>query len=79
MIDELGMTEEQILRKEGVYFVQTMDKIKALTSDKKAIAFILKGVDIDIVREISESGLVMPQKSTYFYPKLQTGLVINPL
>jgi uncharacterized protein (DUF1015 family) len=36
-------------------------------------------VDIEIVREISESGLVMPQKSTYFYPKLQTGLVINPL
>jgi len=79
MIDVLGMTEEQILRKEGVYFVQTMEKIEHLTSDKKAIAFILKGVDIDIVREISESGLVMPQKSTYFYPKLQTGLVINQL
>jgi len=79
MIDVLGMTEEQILKKEGVYFVQTMDKIEKLTEGKKAIAFILKGVDIEIVREISESGLVMPQKSTYFYPKLQTGLVINPL
>lgn len=79
MIDVLGMSEEQILRKEGVYFVQTMDKIEKLTEDKKAIAFLLKGVDIEIVREISESGLVMPQKSTYFYPKLQTGLVINPL
>lgn len=79
MIDILGMTEEQILRKEGVHFVQTLDAIKKLTEDKKGIAFILKGVDIDIVREISESGLVMPQKSTYFYPKLQTGLVINQL
>jgi len=77
MIDMLGMTEEQILRKEGVHFVQSMDVIRRLTMGKKAIAFILKGVDIDIVREISESGLVMPQKSTYFYPKLQTGLVIN--
>jgi len=77
MIDVLGMSEDQILRKEGVYFVQKMERIRELTADKKAIAFILKGVDIDIVREISESGLVMPQKSTYFYPKLQTGLVIN--
>jgi uncharacterized protein (DUF1015 family) len=77
MIDVLGMTEDRILRKEGVYFVQTMDAINKLTADKKAVAFMLKGVDIDIVREISESGLVMPQKSTYFYPKLQTGLVIN--
>lgn len=77
MIDVLGMSEEQILRKEGVYFVQTMEAINKLTADKKAMAFMLKGVDIEIVREISESGLVMPQKSTYFYPKLQTGLVIN--
>lgn len=77
MIDILGMDEDRILRKEGVYFVQTMDKINKLTADKKAVAFLLKGVDIEIVREISESGLVMPQKSTYFYPKLQTGLVIN--
>jgi len=79
MIDVLGMTEDRILRKEGVYFVQTMDAIKKLAADKKVIAFLLKGVDIEIVREISESGLVMPQKSTYFYPKLQTGLVINQI
>lgn len=77
MIGMLGLTEERILKKDGVYFVQTLDRIKTLTADKKAIAFMLKGVDIDIVRDISESGHVMPQKSTYFYPKLQTGLVIN--
>lgn len=79
LIDMLGMTEEQILRKEGVHFVQTMDSIRKLAEEKKSMAFLLKGVDIEIVREISESGLVMPQKSTYFYPKLQTGLVINQL
>ena len=28
---------------------------------------------------VSEAGDLMPQKSTYFYPKLATGLVINPL
>jgi uncharacterized protein (DUF1015 family) len=71
----LNVTDERLLKKEGVYFVQTLEQIEKLAADKKAVGFILKGVDIDIVREISESGMVMPQKSTYFYPKLQTGLV----
>jgi uncharacterized protein (DUF1015 family) len=31
------------------------------------------------VRLVSEAGELMPQKSTFFYPKLATGLVINPL
>jgi uncharacterized protein (DUF1015 family) len=34
---------------------------------------------LDEIRRISESGERMPQKSTYFYPKLLSGLVINPL
>jgi len=28
---------------------------------------------------VSDAGLIMPSKSTYFYPKVITGLVINPL
>ena len=72
----LGVSDDRLLKKEGVYFVQQYAQIEKLAADKKAVGFILKGVDIDIVREISESGHVMPQKSTYFYPKLQTGLVI---
>lgn len=74
-----GISDEQILRKEGIYFLQTMDQIRTRMAKKPALAFLMKGVDIEVVREISESGLVMPQKSTYFYPKLQTGLVINDL
>ncbi|MCH8148663.1 MAG: DUF1015 family protein [Planctomycetes bacterium] len=31
------------------------------------------------LRAVSEAGGLMPQKSTYFYPKLATGLTINPL
>ena len=34
---------------------------------------------LDDIRSISESGERMPAKSTYFYPKLLSGLVINPL
>jgi len=31
------------------------------------------------LRDICTAGELMPQKSTYFYPKLATGMVINPL
>jgi uncharacterized protein (DUF1015 family) len=34
---------------------------------------------VDHIRRISEQGERMPAKSTYFYPKLVSGLVINPL
>jgi uncharacterized protein (DUF1015 family) len=34
---------------------------------------------VDAVRRVSEAGELMPQKSTFFYPKLATGLAINPL
>jgi uncharacterized protein (DUF1015 family) len=31
------------------------------------------------VRDVSDAGEVMPQKSTFFYPKIASGLVVNPL
>lgn len=77
--EALGMEEDKILRKEGIYFVQSVEEIDKLAKKYKVTSFLLKGIDIDVIREISENGLVMPQKSTYFYPKLQTGLVINEL
>ncbi|MBZ4643251.1 MAG: hypothetical protein PWQ25_1877 [Deferribacteres bacterium] len=75
----MGFEEEKILRKDGIYFVQSEDEIEKLAKKYSVTSFLLKGIDIEIIRDISESGLVMPQKSTYFYPKLQTGLVINEL
>lgn len=43
------------------------------------LAILVQPTPLESVRGVSESGEVMPQKSTYFYPKLATGLVINPL
>ena len=77
--DALGMSEERLLNKEGITFVQSEEQIKKIARKKKSVGFIMNGIPIDVVREISETGNVMPQKSTYFYPKLQTGLVFNDL
>ena len=50
----------------------------ALTSDNQ-LGLILQPPSLESIRQISEAGELMPQKSTFFYPKLATGLVIHPL
>ncbi len=42
-------------------------------------AFLLRAPSVDQVRAVAEAGAVMPQKSTYFFPKLYSGFLINPL
>ena len=34
---------------------------------------------VEDVARVSASGATMPEKSTYFFPKLVTGMVLNPL
>jgi uncharacterized protein (DUF1015 family) len=43
------------------------------------IALLLKSTPLGALEQLAEHGEVMPQKSTYFYPKLATGIVMNPL
>jgi uncharacterized protein (DUF1015 family) len=41
-------------------------------------AFLLEPTPVASIGAVARDGDVMPQKSTYFYPKALTGLVINP-
>lgn len=43
------------------------------------LAVILRPTPLEAVRDVSRAGHLMPQKSTFFHPKLATGLFINPL
>ncbi|WP_428940825.1 DUF1015 domain-containing protein [Fontivita pretiosa] len=43
------------------------------------IALLLRPTPLHALEELGRHGELMPQKSTYFYPKLATGLIINPL
>ncbi|MBX3385143.1 MAG: DUF1015 domain-containing protein [Phycisphaeraceae bacterium] len=55
-------------------------KTTAASSGRDAqLAVLVKPTPIQAVREVSRAGELMPQKSTFFYPKLATGLWINPL
>ena len=52
----------------------------ALEEAKTAQAvFIMNPTKVHEVKAVADAGEVMPQKSTFFYPKLASGLVINPL
>jgi uncharacterized protein (DUF1015 family) len=47
--------------------------------DKFQIAFLLRSTPLHALEELGKTKEVMPQKSTYFYPKLATGMAINPI
>lgn len=76
---QLGFTDEKLLAKEGIHFIQTLDEIAKYREKMPSVAFILHPEDMETIRDVSESNLVMPQKSTFFYPKLATGLLFNDL
>jgi uncharacterized protein (DUF1015 family) len=77
--DILKMTEEQILAKKGIYFYQNPTDVLTHVRERGGIGVLLNSVNIDTIKKLSENGQVMPQKSTFFYPKLATGLLFNRL
>ena len=42
-------------------------------------AFLLEPTPVAAIASVARAGKVMPQKSTYFYPKALSGLLVNPL
>jgi len=78
--DVLRITDEAQLRKENIDYVHTIHEVRnALEDGKTQCAVILKSTSMQQLRASADAGVPMPQKSTYFYPKLLTGLVIYPL
>jgi len=55
------------------------DAHEALKVEDADAAFIVASTRMDQLRAVAESGEVMPQKSTYFYPKLLSGLLLRSL
>ena len=53
--------------------------IETVLSGECDASFILNPTKIEQVRNIANNGLIMPRKSTYFYPKVITGIVLNKL
>jgi uncharacterized protein (DUF1015 family) len=65
---------------EGVtYTSQRADAVATVDRGEAEAAFLLRPTRIEDVWAVARRGQTMPQKSTYFYPKLTSGLLFHPL
>jgi uncharacterized protein (DUF1015 family) len=82
LIDEDGLDPEVVdrLAPQGVtYTPSASEAVAAVDRGEAAAAFLLRPTRIEDVWEIARRGDVMPPKSTFFYPKLTSGLLLFPL
>jgi uncharacterized protein (DUF1015 family) len=75
-----GLKPEEI--RAGGSLEYTIDAAYALSEVAAGAAtgaFLMNAPTVDDIERVSTAGAVMPEKSTYFFPKLLTGLVMNPI
>ncbi|MDQ2623005.1 MAG: DUF1015 domain-containing protein [Actinomycetota bacterium] len=78
--DVLGMSPEDVEAKRGLAYAHTVDEAtNALATEEAQAAFLLRATPIDQVRSVAAAGETMPPKSTFFFPKLLSGMAFNPL
>jgi uncharacterized protein (DUF1015 family) len=76
----LGMSEDDISHLHGLNYSKDAGDARAAVADGRAdAAFFMRPTPVEQVREVAEAGESMPPKSTFFFPKIPTGLVFNPL
>jgi uncharacterized protein (DUF1015 family) len=76
----LRITPEAQMAKTNLEYVKEPAAVmQAVETDRAQMGFILNPTPIEQVRAVARTGNTMPQKSTYFYPKLLSGLVMNKL
>jgi uncharacterized protein (DUF1015 family) len=76
----LELTPEQQTDGTNVRYSQDENAVlQALEKEDYQAAFLLNAPKPEEIMTIAGSGEKMPQKSTYFYPKLPSGLVINKI
>lgn len=76
----LGLTDEQMHDYATVWFSEdAAEAEREVRSGKARYAVLLNPIPVDSVLDLADEGERMPQKSTFFYPKLPTGLLFNPL
>jgi uncharacterized protein (DUF1015 family) len=76
----LGMSEDDISHLNGLdYARDTAQARERVESGAAQAAFFMRGTPVSQVRDVAAAGESMPPKSTYFFPKVLTGMVFNLL
>ena len=76
----LGIDEATLAQGQAVSYTHHLDEARnAVNNGAATAAFILPAPTLEQVFAAADAGDRMPQKSTYFVPKLPTGLVLHPI
>jgi len=76
----LGYSDEDIAHFNGLFYARdTAEALAMVRSGAYDAAFLMRPTPVAQVRDVAAAGENMPPKSTFFYPKLLTGLLFNPL
>jgi uncharacterized protein (DUF1015 family) len=76
----LGLSDDDISHFNGLFYARSTEEALAMVSaGEYDAAFLMRPTLVSQVRDVAGSGENMPPKSTFFYPKLLTGLLFNPL
>jgi uncharacterized protein (DUF1015 family) len=78
--DDFGPRVVDSLAPSGISYTAYADQaVAAVDRGEAAAAFLLEPVTVEQVARFARAGEVMPQKSTFFYPKLTSGLLFHPV
>jgi uncharacterized protein (DUF1015 family) len=76
----LGLSEDDISHLRGLGYARSFEEARELVESGTFDAgFFLRGIPVEQIQDIAAAGVNMPPKSTYFFPKVPTGLLFNPL
>ena len=81
IIDKLEpLTSSSFTLENNVSYIRNLEEgLQKVNDGKFQILFLLRSTQLQQIREVVENGELMPHKSTDFFPKLKSGLVMNPL
>jgi uncharacterized protein (DUF1015 family) len=80
LADRLGIGPEAVAGGDALAYTRSAaGAIRAVASGEAKAAILVRPTRLEQLAEVASAGDVMPQKSTFFYPKLLTGLVFYPL
>jgi len=79
VIGACGIGEAELREGALAYTRDPLEAAAAVREGRASLAFLVSPCTSTEVLAVADSGQTMPQKSTYFYPKVPTGLVISPL
>lgn len=76
----LGIHEENLRNQTNIYYTHdSSEAIERVDRGESQVAFLLNHIPVKTVLEIALAGERVPQKATYFYPKLLSGLVLRKM